>query len=255
MLPDHARWTPWTVPLRKPKPARPAASHVVASWPGRPSQLSRRWVPAVSGVRCRLRSAMWWPVMSSSSSAASGSGRTGVTSSTTIGARCCPPSASRSSRTQARRRSRPLGSRRSSVPRLRAWTSSTASEVMTSTVPAGPDSVRWAWVTWLGCGLKEVPSARCRSTPGREDQAWAGRGRTDRSLAIQAVLVPSEVRWARSTSSRAAEGRSPRSVPQWRTTGNRSGRRSRTTLVPPLRRWRVIIVLPKAPQCDALKIL
>ena len=249
MLPDQARWTPWTRPLRQPKPAGPAASQVTASCPGRPSHDSRRRAPGVKGVRTSRRSRTWWPVVSSSSSAPSGTGSTGVSSPTTRSAprpQAPSPPSGRSSRTQARTRTRPAGSRRTSVPRVRRWTGSAPAERTTWAVPAGVSSESSSWVKTAGWGEKAVPSVRESATAGRALQPRWARGRIGRSLVIQAVLVPREVAPARAASARSSPLTSPRSGPQWRTTGKRSSGRSSTREVSAQRRWRVIVVLPGA---------
>ena len=198
----------------------------------------------MKGVRTSRRSWTWWPVVSSSSSALSGTGSTGVSSPTTRSAPCSPSDSGRSSRTQERTRIRPQGSRRSSVPRVSSWTASVPLERTTRAVPAGVSSELSSWVKAVGWGEKAEPSVRESATAGRELQPRWARGRIGRSLVIQAVLVPRDVAAARAASVRSSPLTSPRSGPQWRTTGKRSSGRSRTTEVSARRRWRVIIVLP-----------
>ena len=198
----------------------------------------------MKGVRTSRRSWTWCPVVSSSSSALSGSGSTGVSSPTTRSASCSPSDSGRSLRTQVRRRTRPQASRRSSVPRVSSWAVSVPLERTTRAVPAGVSSEPSSWVKAVGWGEKAEPSVRESATAGREFQPRWARGRIGRSLVIQAVLVPKDVCAARATSDRSSPLTSPRSGPQWRTTGKRSSGRSRTTEVSAHRRWRVIIVLP-----------
>lgn len=239
VFPDQAGCTPWTVPERQPKPVRPAASQVAASWPGRPSQLSRSLVPAVKGVRTRRRSRPWCPAMSSSSDASAGTGRTGVTSPTTRGEPWGPrPSVARFV-TVTWTRTSPQASRRSSVATPMAWTGSAPTERTTS----APASAATAWAIPVTWAEKAEPSWRWRSSAGRPAQPRWGSGRTGRSLVIQVLLSPVDVACAVARSVNAAPSNGPRSVPQWRTTGKRSVGRSRTSEVPARRRCTVMTTM------------